>query len=287
MAVLYPFSPALADLLSRPPEVGRNRHHWLFRVAAKLKAADWKPEKIAEGLKAICDDRGWSDRSGKTVADIVAKLENAPAPVANSYGIEWPEPNDDARRARFSSPPLFDPEEGTDLGPADVLPALFPGDPLVCVGWAVNRATTLPLSALLPNADKAPYIVANPMTAERAPNGSVRSLANASPRHARRFLVIEFDTHESRAEQAAVLSSLSTPAAPLVMAVWSGGKSIHGWFDVSATDCGNALRLFRFAVWLGCDESLFDMSKLVRMPGGTRADGSRQTILHFAPKEKR
>ena len=82
MAVLYPFSPALADLLSRPPEVGRNRHHWLFRVAAKLKAADWKPEKIAEGLKAICDDRGWSDRSGKTVADIVAKLENAPAPVA-------------------------------------------------------------------------------------------------------------------------------------------------------------------------------------------------------------
>ena len=288
MATLYPFSPALDALLANPPACGRGRHHWLFRIAAKLHAAQWKPEKIQEGLTAICTDRGWADRAGKTILDIVAKLSGSnPADHANPFRIDWPAPNDDARAARYSFPPLFDPDEGTDLAPADVLPALFPNDPLVCFGWSERQFTTLPLSALLPQAPKTPFIVANPMTAERAPNGSVRSLANASPRHARRFLVIEFDTHESRAEQAAVLSSLSTPAAPLVMAVWSGGKSIHGWFDVSATDCGNALRLFRFAVWLGCDESLFDMSKLVRMPGGTRADGSRQTILHFAPKEKR
>ena len=167
MAVLRPFSPACAALLADPPEAGRGRHHWLFRVAAKLQASNWKPEKIREGLAAICADRGWTDRGGKTIEDILAKLaKTGPEEGAarGPFAIRWPKADDALRRTRFGHPLLFDPEEGTDLGPADVLPALFPGDPLVCVGWAVNRATTLPLSALLPNADKAPYIVANPMT---------------------------------------------------------------------------------------------------------------------------
>lgn len=285
MSVLRPFSPACAALLANPPETGRGRHHWLFRVAAKLQASDWKPEKIRAGLLAICTDRGWGDRSGKTLDDIMDKLaKGGPADAAarNPYAVAWPEPNDSLRRLRHSFPPIFDPDEGTDLAPADVLPVLFPGDPLVCVGWAVNRATTLPLSALLPNAAKAPFIVANPMTAEAGPTGSARSLANASPRWARKYLVVEFDTGESRAEQAAVLSSLHTPEAPLVLAVWSGGKSIHGWFAVPGP--ADALALFSLAALLGADESLFDMSKLVRMPGGTRDNGQRQTILHFNPE---
>jgi len=37
-------------------------------------------------------------------------------------------------------------------------------------------------------------------------------------------------------------------------------------------------------VRLGADESLFDMSKLVRMPGGTRDNGQRQTVLYFNPQ---
>lgn len=285
MSILRPFSPACAALLASPPDAGRGRHHWLFQVAAKLQASNWKPSKIREGLLAICADRGWADRSGKTIEDILAKLAKCgpeEAAARNPYAIEWPTPRDDLRRARYGHPLLFDPEEGTDLGPADVLPALFPGDPLVCVGWAVNRATTLPLSALLPNAAKAPFIVANSMTAEKGPNGAPRSLANASPRSLRRYLVVEFDTGETRAEQAAVLSSLSTDVAPLVLAVWSGNKSIHGWFAVPGAAL--ALTLFKIAVRLGADESLFDMSKLVRMPGATRDNGQRQTVLYFNPQ---
>lgn len=285
MAILYPFSPALAALLADPPAAGRGRHHWLFRVAAKLHAAAWRPEKIREGLQAICADRGWEDRAGKTVEDILAKLAGTdPADHANPFRIDWPAPNEDARRARFDFPPLFDPDEGTGLAPADVLPSLFPSNPLVCVGWDVNRFSTLPLAAVLPNAHCAPFIVANPMTAERAPNGSVRSIANASPRHLRRHLVVEFDTGDGRAEQAAVLSSLHTPAMPLVLAVWSGGKSIHGWFDTSRADPSLHVALFSLAAHLGADETLFDMSKLVRMPGGTRSNGQPQVILYFNPK---
>lgn len=285
MAVLYPFSPALAAMLAAPPEAGRGRHHWLFRVAAKLHAAAWRPEKIREGLQSICSDRGWEDRAGKTIDDILAKLAGTnPAEYDNPFRLDWPAPNEAARRDRFDFPPIFDPDEGTNLTPSDVLPALFPGNPLVCVGWAVNRFSTLPLAAILPNAHAAPYVVANAMAAEHAPNGSVRSLANASPRRQRRHLVIEFDTADSRLEQAAVISSLHTPAMPLVLAVWSGGKSIHGWFDVSRADPSMHVALFALAVHLGADESLFDMSKLVRMPGGTRQNGERQTILHHNPK---
>jgi len=285
MATLYPFSPALDALLANPPACGRGRHHWLFRIAAKLHAAQWKPEKIQEGLTAICTDRGWADRAGKTILDIVAKLSGSnPADHANPLRIDWPAPNDDARAARYSFPPLFDPDEGTNAAPADVLPALFPNDPLVCVGWDVNRFSTLPLSAILPNAHVAPFIVANPMISERAPNGSARSLANATPRHLRRHLVVEFDTGDTREQQAAVLSSLSTPAMPLVLAVWSGGKSIHGWFDVSIADPSLHVALFALAAHLGADETLFDMSKLVRMPGGTRSNGQPQTVLYFNPK---
>lgn len=285
MAILYPFSPGCADLLARPPETGRGRHGWLWEVAVRLKGSRYKPKKIEEALTKICAAKGWEDRL-PDVEDILDKLAaEGDAPRERKSGEDWPEPHDDARRARFGFPPIFAPEGDTGLKAADVLPVLFPGNPLVCFGWSQKRFTTLPLSALLPQAQVTPFIVANPMTAERAPNGSRRSLAIASPPAARKHLVIELDTHETRAEQAAVLSSLHTPAAPLVLVVWSGGKSLHGWFDVSGLSPYLTRRLFRFAVWLGADESLFQMAALVRMPGGRRDNGQRQTIVHFNPKK--
>lgn len=286
MSILYPFSSRCARLVGNPPGIGRNRHNWLFRVAAHLRANGWKLAKIEELLHAICRERGWTDRDGKTIADIMAKLAEplSPESVLQPRLPPWPTPVPSARRARFDRPSLFNPHGDTGLTPVDVLPVLFPGDPLVCFGWTERHYSTMPLSDLLPHAHTAPFIVANPMIAERSETGSKRCKAIASRPEDRRFLVIEFDTHETRAEQAAVLSSLHSPTAPLVMAVWSAGKSIHGWFDVTRLPPYYKLRLFRFAVWLGADESLFDMSKLVRMPGGSRA-GARQTILHFQPRE--
>jgi hypothetical protein len=126
--------------------------------------------------------------------------------------------------------------------------------------------------------------VANPMTAEVADNGSKRNKTIASHPDARKYAVIEFDTRETRQEQAAVLSSLHSIRTPLVMAVWSGGKSIHGWFNVAALSPYEKLYFFRFAAYLGADESLFDMSKLVRMPGGRRNTGQHQGIIYWEPE---
>jgi hypothetical protein len=129
-------------------------------------------------------------------------------------------------------------------------------------------------------AHAAQFVVPNPMTAETAPNGSSRCKNNSTHPDHRRYAVIEFDTGEPRSMQTAVLSSLHTGQAPLVMAVWSAGKSIHGWFNVDGLTPHQKLQFFRFAAFLGADKSLFDITKLVRMPGGQR-DGTKQTILYF------
>lgn len=289
MSVLRPYAARTAQLLANPPETGGGRHEWLFTVQAQLVRQGFAPDKVEAAMEAYCRAAGWDDRLPEVARNTAAICQNAYVGTPADR-IAWPPVDHAERLKRYSFPPLFAP---TDAGAsaADALRAFFAPSEWICASPDRFRSCTYRLDDLLPAAHKFQFVVANPMSREtgrtRAGRESSRAKDNACGEHGRRIAVIEFDTGDALRDQCAVLSSLSSPAAPLVMAVWSGGKSIHGWFDVSATDCGNALRLFRFAVWLGCDESLFDMSKLVRMPGGTRADGSRQTILHFAPKEKR
>lgn len=283
MSVLLPVSSHTADLLRNPPAPGEGRHTWLFRVAASLNHQNWKPEKNREFLSRICEANGWTDRMGKTLDDIFAKLEAGLVPTDTSRLPPWPAKNHAARRARFAFPPLFDPHGDTGMSAADVLRSLYRPSDLLCVGWSKYRFTTLPAAELYHAAHNAEFVVANTMTAESAPNGSKRNKQIASHPDDRRFAVIEFDTRETRDEQAAVLSSLHTSAAPLVLAVWSGGKSIHGWYNVSGIPPHQKLTFFRHAAYLGADESLYDMSKLVRMPGGRR-QSTQQTILYWEPE---
>lgn len=226
---------------------------------------------------------GWSDRSGKTIDDIIAKLDAGLIPTDTSRLPPWPEPDHAARAARFNTPPMFDANGDTGLTAADVLPGLFEDSSLVCIGWSKYSFTTMPAAEARMSAHNAEYIVPNVMLAEVASNGSKRNKEISSPPERRRYAVIEFDTGESREQQTAVLSSLHHPDHPLVMAVWSAGKSIHAWYNVGALPPYLKLRFFRLAAWLGADESLFDMSKLVRMPGGTR-NGQKQTILYWEPE---
>ena len=82
-----------------------------------------------------------------------------------------------------------------------------------------------------------------------------------------------------------VSSLKKLPATPLIMAVWSGGKSIHGWYDLSALR-RDAKRLFyQHARHLGADNALWNTAALVRMPGGRRDTGEDQPILYFQAPE--
>jgi hypothetical protein len=98
----------------------------------------------------------------------------------------------------------------------------------------------------------------------------------------RRFLVIEQDAGTAD-EQAAVLMHLAE-TAPLVLAVHSGSKSIHGWFCCHGRPEDKLLAFMRRAVALGADRATWTRSQFVRMPDGIRDNGNRQTVYFFNPQ---
>ena len=122
-------------------------------------------------------------------------------------------------------------------------------------------------------------IVPSPMTAQtgktKEGKESEHTLQSTGPR---RFLVIEQDSG-SADEQAAILLHLAEHA-PLVLAVHSGGKSIHGWFAAAGQIEDRLLLFMRYAVSLGADRALWTRSQFSRLPDGTRENGKRQ-ITYF------
>jgi len=108
---------------------------------------------------------------------------------------------------------------------------------------------------------------------------SDRCLKNTGERH---FLIVEFDTGTTD-EHAALLLHLAG-RAPLTLAVFSGSKSLHGWFYCAGVAEEKVSRFFRYAVSLGADRATWTRCQLVRMPDGLRDDGNKQTVYFFNPQ---
>jgi hypothetical protein len=168
-----------------------------------------------------------------------------------------------------------------------ILETLFPGDPLLCLGWSNRDFGTGRLSEWTAQRDISTlqFIVPSPMVSEegsRKKDGklSPHTLSNTGPR---RFLVCEFDSG-TKDDHAAFLSHLAD-FAPLVMAVHSGGKSLHGWFDFDGIKEERTREFFEYAVSLGADPATWTRSQFVRLPGGTRDDGRRQAVWYFDPPD--
>jgi hypothetical protein len=179
-------------------------------------------------------------------------------------------------------------------------------DPLICFG-ADDRFWTRPLSAVKNFLYVHAQIVPSPMRAQRAPtqSGTLSEHSKAGTGH-RAFLVLEFDFSKKtpkgkptvwgplleRCEaqgiaaldiQTALLAHL-TGERPLWMTVFSGGKSLQGWFPCRGEDEEKLHLWFNTSARrLGACSSTWCVSQFVRMPDGTRApnrDGKsvRQTI---------
>lgn len=292
MAILLPYDQETQRMLANPPPAGQNRHEWLFRVQARLYRIGGQPGAIIERLTQACLALGWTDRAPElagNMAKIVAQAAQ-PAPQTPRHGArrpDWPAPCHEARQALYGTPALFD-TSPKPVTATDVLTTLFPPGAWICAAHDVYRAQTMPLDALLPGAPTYAFVVPNAMQAEYGLTGtgtkSQRAKANACPPSRRRFMVVEFDTHDTPTEQVAVLSWLHSADTPLCLAVWSGGKSIHGWYNVAGLPSWQKARFFWLAAYLGADASLWDTSKLVRMPGGRRDTGQTQDVLFWEPE---
>lgn len=292
--------PFLRDLLASPPRAGTGVHQWLFRAArqlhAHLPAADII--KLLENRVSHC---------GRPVprAEIVSAVQNSlscawrpaygPAPAPAAPASKWPKLNRQRREDilrhsgnladlwESSQPALRDNAQHTE----NIIDRLFPGNPLLCCGKSSREFDTKPREQWRGQLSRLQFIVPSPMSSvsglTKDGRPSRHTLANTGPR---RFLVCEFDRGTSD-DHAALLLHLAT-LAPLVCAVHSAGKSLHGWFLVQGQPDAKVERFFRYAVSLGADPATWTRSQFVRMPDGTRDNGLRQTVffLNFKPLQQ-
>ncbi len=288
----------LRDLLTAPPRAGEGVHSWLFRVARQLHTHLPAGEIVTllENQVANCGRFVPRQEIISAVQNslVVAWQPRASAALVQSAS-KWPVVNQEQREAiirtgggladlwELSPVRIEDSEQHTE----EIIDRLFPGNPLLCCGKSNSNFSTKPRKDWRGELSRLALIVPSPMT---APTGltkegkeSAHALSNTGPR---RFLICEFDTGTTD-EHAALLLHLGT-FAPLVCAVHSGGKSLHGWFYVHGQPEERVLKFFRYAVSIGADHATWTRSQFVRMLDGTRDNGKQQTVffLNFKPMDQ-
>jgi hypothetical protein len=287
----------LRDMLARPPRAGEGVHNWLFRVARQLH-----PHLPAGEIVALLETRVATCGRHVPPNEIVAAVQNsigcAWQPRSRAVPVQsaskWPVMKQEQREAiiregggladlwEFSPIRIEDNRPRTE----EIIDRLFPPDSLLCCGKSSSDFDTRPREDWRGQLAKQQFIVASPMSAvtglTKDKRESKHTLANTGPR---RFLVVEFDTGPTDAHAALMIHLAGY--APLVCAVHSGGKSLHGWFYVQGQPDEKVLKFFRYAVSLGADSRLWTRSQFCRMPDGVRDNGNRQTVffLSFKPVE--
>jgi hypothetical protein len=294
--------PFIDEMLAVPPRAGEGVHNWLFRVARQLHV-----HMPAGEIVSLLESRVANCGRAVSRAEIISAVQNSlpcawqsrdiAAPVQSA--VKWPCVNQEQREAiisdnggladlwELSRPRIEENAQHTE----EIIDGLFPGNPLLCCGKSNSVFDTKPRESWRGELSVLALIVPSPMSAPlgRKKNPklgesewSAHTLANTG---ARRFLICEFDTGTPD-EHAALLLHLGT-FAPLVCAVHSGGKSLHGWFYVHGQPDVKIEKFFRYAVSLGADRATWTRSQFVRMPDGTRDNGSQQTVffLNFKPME--
>ena len=286
--------PFLSELLDAQPRAGEGVHAWLFRVArhlhAHLPAVDII--HLLEQRVATCGRRV----SRKEIEDAVSnslKCAWQPSPGCQSTSkspAKWPGVKTEQRAAIIrDGNGLADLWEASPVRIEDnvahteaIIDRLFPGNPLLCCGKSKRQFDTRTREEWRGKLGAFQHIVPSPMSAKtgltKGGKTSAHSLNNTG---ARRFLIVEFDSGTND-EQAALLLHLAT-RAPMVLAMHSGGRSLHGWFYCAGRGEDVLRRFFSYSVSLGADPVMWTCFQFGRMPDGTRDNGKRQTIYFFNP----
>ncbi|MEI9866390.1 MAG: hypothetical protein WDN00_17910 [Limisphaerales bacterium] len=287
----------IQELLATPPRAGEGVHVWLYGVARQLHAHLPACEIVTllESCVANC---------GRHVPrqEIISAVQNSLACAWQPKGYaapiypakKWPSVNKEQREAivrenggladlwELSRPRIDDNGHHTE----EIIDQLFPGNPLLCCGKSNSDFDTKPREDWRGELSSLQLIVPSPMCAcegvTKEGKSSKHTLSNTGDR---RFLICEFDTGTTD-EHAALLIHLAG-FAPMVCAVHSGGKSLHGWFFVAGHAEEKVRKFFRYAVSLGADRATWTRSQFVRMPDGARDNGNRQIVffLNFKPIE--
>jgi hypothetical protein len=296
-SMTHELPPFLRDLVAVPPRAGEGIHSWLFRVARQLHA-HLPAGEIVDLIGSRVANCGRAVSRAEIISAVQNSLPCAWQPNGNAAPVQsaakWPWVNQEQREAAIrdnggladlweqSRPRIEDNAQHTE----EIIDRLFPGNPLLCCGKSNSVFDSKRRDDWRGEMSTLAFIVPSPMSAvtgtTKDGKASKHTLANTG---ARRFLICEFDTGTPD-EHAALLLHLGT-FAPLVCVVHSGNKSLHGWFYVHSQPDVKVEKFFRYAVSLGADRATWTRSQFVRIPDGTRDNGSHQTafFLNFKPLE--
>lgn len=295
-------------ILNSCPDAGEGVNDWLFKAARPLHpfCIEWGViEELLEAATAGCGRALKPDEIPRAVRNSApgrrAQYAASPKwPVKNHEQIEAVAHGSGFRAVdleRLSPAPL-------EQNPDYYLDALFPGNPLLCIGrskfsfstrWREDwRGKLKGCQFIVPSA------MCKPVGRTQEGGASEHCLDNTG---ARQFLVVEFDfkefTDDGRETADALLlrrlasegispidlnASLHRHLAsfcPIALAVHSGGKSLHGWYPCAGASEDALQKFFRCAVALGADRATWTRSQFVRLPGGLRDNGKPQRVLYF------
>ena len=274
-------------------------HTWLFHAACCAVEAGMTDEQAIECIESLMT------RAPNPASEIEDALRSARR-ESRSAAIQWPHVNHKQIEAIAHDPRgILDLWEswrhttGTESHTEEIIDRLFPGNPWLCVGKTNQAFCTRRREDWRGRLDAYSLIVPSPMTSAtgltKSGRTSFHTLANTG---ARRFLIVEAD-HGPLDQQAAVIWHLAT-LAPLAIVVFSGSKSLHGWFFCEETPEDKLLKFMRYAVSLGADKRMWLRSQFCRIPDGCRSDGKssdalalcgwdgippgRQALLYFNPQ---
>ena len=170
-----------------------------------------------------------------------------------------------------------------DMASESIIKLLFPNNPLLCCGVSNRKFKTNSKVDWGDSLRKMRFIVPSPMSAKHGLTQSgKRSPHTLSNTGQRRFLVVEFDDG-TLDQQAAIHYHLGTKF-PLTLIVFSGSKSLHGWYYVQGSTEFHVKEFFNYACSLGADRATWTKSQFVRMPNGVRDNGEKQSVIFFNPK---
>ena len=99
------------------------------------------------------------------------------------------------------------------------------------------------------------------------------------------YLVHEIDDKVLDAEAQIGLALKLTDILPLQMVVWSGGKSLHAWFDFKSQDPTAKAAFHDLSSQLGGDKAMQRPTQPARLPLGTRAGKGTQDLIFFRKPE--
>ena len=173
-------------------------------------------------------------------------------------------------------------QEPWELTPAVILDRYFGENDIMSMGKTKTHTDTETRDWFRGREHEYQFVVPNPMSAScgttQDGKPSKRCLDNSGPWVSQ---VIEFD-HGTLDDQARLHLKLQVQGAALRMVVYSGGKSLHGWYDVKHWPQDQFDRFRRDAAMLGADRALFTACQFVRVPNALRDNGKIQKTVYLS-----